>query len=430
MPIVRGMGNRFLTLTTGVLLGVAASLAAVKVAAAWRWWPDRDLGRASAYVREVMELVNVHYVEADAVTYAGLARRALHGMVEALDPHSEFLEKASHDQVEEDLSGEFGGIGVQVETRQNRVVVIAPMAGTPGERAGIRRGDEIVSIDGQAVATGGVDAVVSRLRGRPRTTVVVGIQRPGVKERLTLTLTRERIRIESVRGARVLADGVGYVQLTEFSELTGRQLRLALARLVEQGSRALVLDLRNNPGGLLEAAVEVAQPFFREGELIVETRGRRPQDNERFRASGGGVPWSLPIAVLVNAGSASAAEIVAGALKDAGRAVLVGERTFGKGSVQSIFKLRDGEGLRLTTARYFTPAGISIHEQGVQPHVEVVMTPEEDSRLAQQRSRPDLEAAEFEARFGFAPVTDRQLETALAMLRGLRLLEGNGGTRG
>lgn len=430
MPIVRGMGNRFLTLTTGVLLGVAASLAAVKVAAAWRWWPDRDLGRASAYVREVMELVNVHYVEADAVTYAGLARRALHGMVEALDPHSEFLEKASHDQVEEDLSGEFGGIGVQVETRQNRVVVIAPMAGTPGERAGIRRGDEIVSIDGQAVATGGVDAVVSRLRGRPRTTVVVGIQRPGVKERLTLTLTRERIRIESVRGARVLADGVGYVQLTEFSELTGRQLRLALARLVEQGSRALVLDLRNNPGGLLEAAVEVAQPFFREGELIVETRGRRPQDNERFRASGGGVPWSLPIAVLVNAGSASAAEIVAGALKDAGRAVLVGERTFGKGSVQSIFKLRDGEGLRLTTARYFTPAGISIHERGVQPHVEVVMTPEEDSRLAQQRSRPDLEAAEFEARFGFAPVTDRQLETALAMLRGLRLLEGNGGTRG
>jgi len=430
MPIVRGMGNRFLTLAPGVLLGVAASLAAVKVAAAWRWWPDRDLARASAYVREVMELVNAQYVDATAVSYAGLARGALRGMLEALDPHSEFLEKASHDQVEEDLSGEFGGIGVQVETRQNRVVVIAPMAGTPGERAGIRRGDEIVAIDGQPVATGGVDAVVSRLRGRPRTTVIVGIQRPGVRESLTLTLTRELIRIESVRGTRVLADGVGYVQLTEFSEHTGRQLRFALARLAEQGIRALVLDLRNNPGGLLEAAVEVAQVFFREGELIVETRGRRPQDNERFRAAGGGAPWSLPIAVLVNAGSASAAEIVAGALKDAGRAVVVGERTFGKGSVQSIFKLRDGEGLRLTTARYFTPAGTSIHEQGVRPHVEVVMTPEEDSRLAQQRSRPDLGTAEFEARFGFAPVADRQLETALAMLRGLRLLDGNGGTRG
>jgi len=430
MPIVRGMGNRFLTLAPGVLLGVAASLAAVKVAAAWRWWPDRDLARASAYVREVMELVNAQYVDATAVSYAGLARGALRGMLEALDPHSEFLEKASHDQVEEDLSGEFGGIGVQVETRQNRVVVIAPMAGTPSERAGIRRGDEIVAIDGQPVATGGVDAVVSRLRGRPRTTVIVGIQRPGVRESLTLTLTRELIRIESVRGTRVLADGVGYVQLTEFSEHTGRQLRLALARLAEQGIRALVLDLRNNPGGLLEAAVEVAQVFFREGELIVETRGRRPQDNERFRAAGGGAPWSLPIAVLVNAGSASAAEIVAGALKDAGRAVVVGERTFGKGSVQSIFKLRDGEGLRLTTARYFTPAGTSIHEQGVRPHVEVVMTPEEDSRLAQQRSRPDLGTAEFEARFGFAPVADRQLETALAMLRGLRLLDGNGGTRG
>ena len=430
MPIVRGMGKRFLTLVTGVLLGVAVSLAAAKVAVAWRWWPDRDLARASAYVREVMELVNAQYVDAAAVPYARLARGALHGMVEALDPHSEFLEKASHDQVEEDLSGEFGGIGIQVETRQNRVVVIAPMAGTPGERAGIRRGDEIVAIDGQPVVTGGVDAVVSRLRGRPRTTVTVGIQRPGLRETLTLTLTRERIRIESVRGARVLADGVGYVQLTEFSEHTGRQLRQALARLAEQGIRALVLDLRNNPGGLLEAAVEVAQPFFREGELIVETRGRRPQDNERFRATAGGAPWSLPLAVLVNAGSASAAEIVAGALKDAGRAVLVGERTFGKGSVQSIFKLRDGEGLRLTTARYFTPAGTSIHEQGVRPHVEVVMTPEEDSRLAQRRSRPDLEAAEFEARFGFAPVADRQLETALAMLRGLWLLDGTGGARG
>jgi carboxyl-terminal processing protease len=143
MPIVRGMGNRFLTLATGVLLGVAASLAAVKVAAAWRWWPDRDLARASAYVREVMELVQTQYVDAAAVPYAGLARGALHGMVEALDPHSEFLEKTSHDQVEEDLSGEFGGIGIQVETRQNRVVVIAPMAGTPGERAGIRRGIDI-----------------------------------------------------------------------------------------------------------------------------------------------------------------------------------------------------------------------------------------------------------------------------------------------
>lgn len=429
MPIVRGMGNRFLTLATGVLLGVAVSLAAAKVAVAWRWWPDRDLARASAYVREVMELVNEHYVDAAAVPHAALARGALHGMVEALDPHSEFLEKASHDQVEEDLSGEFGGIGIQVETRQNRVVVIAPMAGTPGERAGIRRGDEIIAIDGLPVA-GGVDAVVSRLRGRPRTSVTVGIQRPGVREGLTLTLTRELIRIESVRGARVLAEAVGYVQLTEFSEHTGRQLRQALSRLGEQGIRALVLDLRNNPGGLLEAAVEVAQPFFREGELIVETRGRRPQDNERFRAATGGAPWSLPLAVLVNAGSASAAEIVAGALKDAGRAVVVGERTFGKGSVQSIFKLRDGEGLRLTTARYFTPAGTSIHEQGVRPHVEVVMTPEEDARLAQQRSRPDLEAAEFEARFGFAPVADRQLETALAMLRGLRLLDGSGGARG
>lgn len=423
MPIVRGMGNRFLNLATGVLLGVAASLAAVKVAAAWRWWPDRDLARASGYVREVMELVNAQYVDAAAVPYASLARGALHGMVEALDPHSEFLERASHDQVEEDLSGEFGGIGIQVETRQNRVVVIAPMAGTPGERAGIRRGDEIVAIDGQPVATGGVDAVVSRLRGRPRTTVTVGIQRPGVREALTLTLTRERIRIESVRGTRVLAEGVGYVQLTEFSEHTGRQLRLALARLGEQGIRALVLDLRNNPGGLLEAAVEVCGEFFGPDELIAYTQGRAADSREEFRADGRHPDRDYPIAVLVNGGTASAAEIVAGALRDTSRAVVVGERTFGKGSVQSIIETRAGEGLRLTTSRYFTPSGVMIHERGIEPHVVLEMAADDEARLRLQQSRTDLaDSAAFVAHFGFTPVEDTPRWAAEEVLRGLLAL--------
>ena len=425
MARVTRMFKRFLTLAAGVALGAALVEAWPRVAAAWSLWPDRGLSRASARVRDVMRLVHENHVDAKAADYERLAREALHGMVESLDPHSEFLEKESRAGFEEDLSGEFGGVGIQVETRQNRIVVIAPVAGGPGERAGIQRGDEITSIDGKPAEPTGLDGVVGRLRGPPGTKVIVGVNRPAARASLSLTVTRELIRVESVRGARVLAGGVGYVQVTEFTDHTGEQFRRALDGLLSQGVRALVLDLRNNPGGVLEAAVEVAEPFFRKGELVVSTRGRRPRDREELRAAAEGAPVGLPIAVLVNAGSASAAEIVAGALKDTGRAVLVGERTFGKGSVQTVFPLDNGEGVRLTTAHYFTPGGETIHERGVTPHVEVVMTPEEDARLARQRARPDLlDAAEFRERFGHEPAADRQLETALAMLEGLRWFGG------
>jgi carboxyl-terminal processing protease len=317
-------------------------------------------------------------------------------------------------------------VGLQVETRGGRVVIITPMAGTPSERAGLRRGDEITSIDGKAADSGsGLDQVVSRLRGKPKTSVLVGLFRPSSQEKFSVTLVREVIKIESVRGARLLEDGIAYVQLTEFSEHTGRQFLTALDALLKEGATSLVLDLRNNPGGLLEAAVDVAEPFFRKGELIVYTQGRKAADREDFRGEGAAIPLDLRTAVLINAGSASAAEIVTGALKDTHRAVIVGERSFGKGSVQSVFKLDNGEGLRLTTARYYTPGGATIHEQGITPHVEVVMTPEEDAKLARQRSRPDItDPTQFKERFGFEPIADRQLETAVAMLKGVRLLDG------
>lgn len=421
MPTVAGMFKRIFTLAIGALLGVALAATALRVAAAWNLFPSRDLSRTSAYVRDVMKLVNENYVDEKAAAYDALARSALHGMVETLDPHSEFLEKKDNEEFEEDLTGEFGGVGLQVETRNNRVVVIAPLAGGPSERAGIRRGDEIVSIDGKPVDPA-VDSTVSRLRGKPKTRVAVGLFRPAARENLSLTLVREIIKIESVRGARLLDDGIGYVQLTEFSDHTGEQFRGAVDRLLADGASSLIIDLRNNPGGVLDAAVAVAEPFFRKDELIVYTQGRKPEDKEEFRSEASGAPLRLPIAVLINAGSASAAEIVTGALKDTGRAVVVGERSFGKGSVQSVFKLEDGEGLRLTTARYYTPSGATIHERGIAPHVEVVMTPEEDAKLARQRARPDItDPAEFKERFGFEPVPDRQLETAVAMLKGARL---------
>ncbi|MES2693057.1 MAG: S41 family peptidase [Verrucomicrobiota bacterium] len=423
MPTVVGMFKRILSLGAGIVLGGVLAVAGMRVAAAWNLFPNRELSKSSAYVRDVMRLVNESYVDDKAVAYDALARNALHGMIEALDPHSEFLEKKDNEEFEEDLLGEFGGVGVQVETRNNRIVVIAPLAGGPSERAGIQRGDEIVSIDGKAVETSGnTDGIVGQLRGKPKTKVTVGLFRPSKQETLTITLVREIIKIESVRGVKLLDDGIGYVQLTEFSDHTAEQFRAALENLLTQGARSLILDVRNNPGGVLDAAVEVAEPFFKKGELIVYTKGRKPEDREDFRSEFTGTPISLPTAILINAGSASAAEIVTGALKDTGRAVVVGERSFGKGSVQSVFKLEGGEGMRLTTARYYTPGGATIHERGIAPHVEVVMTPEEDTKLARQRARPDItDAKEFKERFGFEPVADRQLETAIAMLKGVRL---------
>lgn len=431
MPTVARMIKRILTLVTGVLLGIALSIVGVRVAAAWNLFPNRELSRSSSYVKQVMQLVSENYVDEKSAAYDSLAKNAIHGMVESLDPHSEYLEAKDNEEFEEDLTGEFGGVGLQVETRQSRVVVIAPLAGTPGERAGIQRGDEIVSIDGKPVDTSAsVDTVVNRLRGKPKTKVALGLLRPTTHQTFNVTLVREVIKIDSVRDAHIIADGVGYVQLTEFSEHTGEQFGAALDQLLRDGATSLIIDLRNNPGGLLDAAVDVAEPFFKKGELIVYTKGRKPSDSEEYRAELDGDPVQMPIVVLINAGSASAAEIVTGALKDTGRAVVVGERSFGKGSVQSIFKLDNGEGLRLTTAKYYTPGGVSIHEKGITPHVEVVMTPEEDNQLARQRSRPDItDAAEFKARFGFAPIEDRQLATGLAILKARHLLEQRDGSR-
>ena len=426
------MFKRILTLATGVMLGVGLALLGLRIAQTWSIWPNRELDRASTRLREVLQLVNENYVEAKPAAYAELATAALHGLAESLDPHSEFLEIKDNKSFEEELTGEFGGIGIQVESRGGRVLVIAPIAETPGERAGIRRGDEIASIDGKILELGtAIDEVVGRLRGKPQTKVLIGLRRVGETKQIDLTLVREVIKTESVRDARLLGEGMGYVQITEFSEHTGEQFAKALDGLLKQGIDSIVLDLRNNPGGLLDAAVEVAELFFKKGETVVYTQGRKPGDREDYRSEIDGPPLEMPIAVLINSGSASAAEVVTGALKDTGRAVIVGERSFGKGSVQSIFKLKSGEGLRLTTARYFTPGGVSIHEKGIAPQVEVVMAPAEDSKLSLQRARPErFEPHEFKERFGFEPIEDLQLQAAIDVLSGVRILGGRSAVSG
>jgi carboxyl-terminal processing protease len=420
------MGKRILTLATGVVLGALLFPAGLKLAVLWGLFPNRDLNHASSYVREVMQIVNENYVDPGAVDYESLVHSALHGMVESLDPHSQFLEAKDDADLEEDLTGEFGGIGVEVEGHAGRVVVVGLIAGAPGDRAGIRRGDEITTIAGHRLATtAALEDVVDQLRGAPNTRVSLGLYRPDGAKNFEVTLTRETIKENSVGDARVIDGDVGYVQLKDFSEHTGDQFVDAVNRLLKQNIDSLIIDLRDNPGGLLDAAVDVSEPFFRKGELIVYTQGRKPADREDYKADGDGDPLDLPVAVLINADTASAAEIVTGALKDTGRAVIVGERSFGKGSVQAIFKTKNGEAVRLTTAKYYTPSGVSIHEKGIAPQVEVVMTADEDFKLRQQREQPGVtDPKEFNRLFGFDPIADRQLRAAVDVLKGVDLLDG------
>ena len=424
MTTLPAMFKRILILTGAAILGFAACLGSMHLAGTWSFLPNRDLDRASSYMKDVMRTVNENYVDPGAAAYEPLSRQAIHGMVESLDPHSEYLEVKDNEELAEDLDGEYGGIGVEIEMNKGILTVTSPIAGGPGAKAGIREGDQILNVDGKAVQHGvAIDKVVDRLRGKPNTHVKVGLRRPSEDRRFEVDVLREVVKILSVRGARVLDGSVGYLQIREFSDHTGEQFFEALNGLLSKGIDSLVIDLRNNPGGLLDAAVDVAEPFFKKGNLIVYTQGRKPADRENYYSENEGEPLKLPVAVLINGQTASAAEIVAGALKDSGRAVIVGERSYGKGSVQTIFKLRNGEGLRLTTAHYFTPSGVLINARGIAPHVEVVLTPDEDQKIERQVARPDVtDPAEFRERFDFTPIRDRQLEAALDVLRVARTL--------
>jgi carboxyl-terminal processing protease len=422
MDTVWAMFKRILILLGTAVLGFAACLASIRMSGSWSFLPNRELDRSAGYIKDVMQKVNENYVDAKASGYDTLMRLSLHGMVDSLDPHSQYLEAKDFAELEEDLSGEYGGIGIEVEVHKGAFSVINPIAGSPGEKAGILLGDEIVSIDGKPVEHDGpMDKIVDKLRGKPNTHVRVGLVRPSTGKRLDLDLVREVIKIESIRGARVIDNTTGYINIQEFNDHTGEQFDDALNRLLKRGIDSLVIDLRNNPGGPLDAAVEVAEPFFKKDDLIVYYQGRKAADRENYLSETEGEPLKLPVVVLINDLTASAAEIVAGAMKDAGHAVIVGERSYGKGSVQTIFTLKNGEGLRLTTAHYFTPSGARISGRGIMPQVEVVMTPDEDEKIEEQNSRPDItDPGEFKERFDFAPIEDRQLDVALDVLRAAR----------
>jgi carboxyl-terminal processing protease len=408
--------KRFAVILSAATAGFVLAQFAARHSGAPSWWPDRERDRQARYFKEVMQLVKENYVGDAPSDYASLTRSALDGMVAQLDPHSAFMLADEYHESEEEMANAFTGVGIQVEQRDNQVVIVAPIPGTPAERAGVRRDDRLVKIDGQPLSSPTLDATIKLVRGEPGSLVTLTVFRPSQDKTIDYPLRREKIRLESVRLATLRPGQIGYLQITQFSERTGEEFATALAGLEKSGLRGLVIDLRNNPGGLLDAAIAVCSQFFDKDELIVYTQGRSPDSRDNHYAPGGHRLRNYPVAILVNGGTASAAEIVAGAMRDTKRAVIVGEKTFGKGSVQSVIELDNGEGLRLTTARYYTPSGVTIHEKGITPQVELEVSPDDESRIRIQQARPELVSAPED---DFKPIPDFQLAAAEEVLVGV-----------
>lgn len=320
---------------------------------------ERNTRGRDRVVDQVMSLVRNAYV--DPVNEADLYSSAIEGIMSELgDPNSSFLEASEYEDVSIRTEGEYGGVGLEIVDRDGYVTVMNPIPGGPGLRAGIRTGDRIVSVEGTSIIEAGSDAAADMLRGRPGTEVALEIERSGVETRIPFTIERALIEVKSVPFFTMLDEGIGYVPLQIFSEVSPREVRQAVDSLQIRGLRGLILDLRGNPGGVLDSGVGVTDLFLDRGAAIVETRGRAPGQDETYAATAREAFKDLPLVVLIDERSASASEIVAGALQDHDRALLLGRRSWGKGSVQSLYTLSSGDVLKLTTARWFTPVGRSI----------------------------------------------------------------------
>jgi len=377
---------------------------------------------------EVMEKVRRDYVDGQNLNYQQLVYGALKGMVNTLDPHSEFMDPEKYKELQSDTEGHFGGLGIVIAMKDNFVTVVAPMEDTPGFNAGILSGDRIIKIDGKSTENMTLQDAVKLLRGDPGTDVTITILRPSSGQVKDYPLKRAIISVDMVKdlnGKKEFPLGenkIGYVRLVQFGEKTSDDLEAALKKLKAQGMQALILDLRWNPGGLLDQAVEVCEKFLPRGQLVVSTEGRNVAQNSIRKAAGHGDELhGLPIVVLVNLGSASASEIVAGCLKDVHRAIILGEKTFGKGSVQSIIPLDDGSALRLTTAKYYTPSHKVIHEVGISPDITVPITDSEEQDILLRRTPGGVESLDEKDRDRVKNARDPQLDRATDLLKGIML---------
>jgi carboxyl-terminal processing protease len=369
MKRAKFLGLLFITFSAGFLLGIAGGA-------------PKDRGGEDDYkyfrlFTDVFKIVKENYVE--NVSTKDLIYGALSGMMKSLDPFSAFFTPEQYREFKEETEGEFGGVGIEISMEKGRPVVVAPIEGTPAYRAGIRSGDIIIEINGEDTSNMMLTDVVQKIRGKPGTKVNLTIIRKGSDKPLKFELERSLIKIESVKWTKI--DDVGYIRLVQFNDGAGDQMEKAIKSLLSQNIKGIILDLRNDPGGLLTEAVNVAELFIPEGKLIVYTKSRDGEISKYFSKRKPILPEDMPLVVLINKGSASASEIVTGALQDYKRAIIVGEKSYGKASVQNIMPLEDGSAIKLTIAYYYTPLGRLIHKKGITPDVQVSMDEKEEEKL-------------------------------------------------
>ncbi|HOX54172.1 MAG: S41 family peptidase [Candidatus Omnitrophica bacterium] len=351
---------------------------------------------------------------------------ALKGMLAGLDPHSQFMDPDTYNELKVETEGRFGGLGIEISIKDSLLTIITPIEDTPAWKAGIKAGDRIVKIGDELTRDFTLTDAVKRLRGKPGTKVSITVLRESEGKLLNFDLERAIINIKDVKEAKILDDNIGYIRLVEFREDTQKSMEKALAELKKQNANCLILDLRNNPGGLLDSAVKVTNFFIEPGKMIVYTKGRKLLQNITYKSSSDKPILDWPMVVLVNEGSASGSEIVAGALQDYKRAIIMGTKTFGKGSVQTVIPLTDGSALRLTTSEYFIPSGRTINKEGVTPDVKV------EQKVVELKEPTDTETLFKEILDGKAPAkeenkteadykTDYQLVRAIDLLKGIRV---------
>ena len=388
---MKSMTRNTLILGLGLLLGVMLALGQGVLA-------EKESSRYSAQsipledirsLSEVFGKIKQNYVE--EVEDKELLENAIRGLLSGLDPHSAYLDKKAFTDLREGTSGEFGGLGIVVGMEEGFVKVISPIDDTPAEKAGVKSGDLIIRLDDKNVKGMSLEDAVKIMRGKPKTDILLTIVREGVDKPLKITITRAIIKVQSVR-SKTLEKGFGYIRVSAFQERTGSDLRKAISKLKKENNKklkGLVLDLRNNPGGLLTAAVEVSDAFLESG-VVVSIKGRDKSNTMTHSAKGMDLLNEAPIVVLINGGSASASEIVAGALQDHKRAIIMGTQSFGKASVQTVVPLGNGSGLKLTTARYYTPAGTSIQAKGITPDIvldDLKVSNKEDNGFKQTKEK-------------------------------------------
>jgi carboxyl-terminal processing protease len=385
---------------------------------------DNGYAQISIFAK-ALELIRQDYVDQNKTSYHDLINAAMKGMLSSLDPHSQFMDPDDFRDMQDDTRSRFNGLGIEVSMKNGLPTVITAMEDTPAAKAGILSGDQILRVNGISTERMDLQDAINVLRGPAGAKLTLTLLRPSTKEIKEYTLQRAEIKIQSVKGARLLDPEltgpykIGYIRLVQFNEPTADELSKVLDELQKQGMQALVLDLRNNPGGLLNSAVDVCAQFLPPNTKVVSTQGRVASQQHDYSTSGAKKERpSFPMVVLINEGSASGAEIVAGALKDLRRAVLVGETTFGKGSVQNVMQLPDGSAVRFTTAKYYTPSKQVIQGNGVAPNIQVAMTAEQERSLFALRNTGNMKPEDDK---GIIKARDPQMLRAIDALKGVMI---------